>query len=95
MEVTALERREENIVLRGKMLGTMPICIYIKPEEVRAATKLLTWKVASYLPVFAVKAFMGGSVGNVGQKIKSPVGAFMKNLTKIFAGDEGEDVKAR
>lgn len=59
MEITAIERREENMVVRGKMLGTMPVTIYIKPEELREAFKLLNWRTWLFLPVFMTKAFTG------------------------------------
>jgi hypothetical protein len=41
MLVTSLEREGDQLVMKGKVFGTMPITAKLRPEEARAALKLL------------------------------------------------------
>jgi hypothetical protein len=49
MAITAIERDGGELVLRGKIFGTMPMTARIRPEEVRSALKLLDWRTALFL----------------------------------------------
>jgi hypothetical protein len=40
--VTAIERQGKELVLKGKIFGTMPMSAKIRPAEVRKAWKLLS-----------------------------------------------------
>jgi len=42
MQVTTIERDGDDLVLKGKVFGTMPMSARLRPEEARAAMKLLT-----------------------------------------------------
>jgi hypothetical protein len=47
--ISAIERDGRELVLRGKIFGTMPMTARIRPEEVRSALKLLNWRTALFL----------------------------------------------
>lgn len=49
MEVSALERQGDNLVIKGKVFGTMPMMAKLKPAEARAALKLLDFRLAFFL----------------------------------------------
>lgn len=49
MQVTAIERDGDDLVLKGKVFGTMPMSARLRPEEARAALKLLTPKLILFL----------------------------------------------
>jgi hypothetical protein len=42
--VTAIERQGSELVLKGKIFGTMPMTAKIRPAEVRKAWKLLSFR---------------------------------------------------
>lgn len=44
MRADRLERDGNDLVIRGKILGTMPMVARLKPDELRAAAKLLDLK---------------------------------------------------
>lgn len=43
LTVTAIERREGKLVIRGNIFGSMPVNAQLKPSEARAGLKLLSW----------------------------------------------------
>ena len=47
--ISAIEREGRELVLRGKIFGTMPMTARLRPEEVRQALKLLNWRTALFL----------------------------------------------
>jgi hypothetical protein len=47
--ISAIERDGRELVLRGKIFGTMPMTARVRPEEVRRALKLLNWRTAVFL----------------------------------------------
>jgi hypothetical protein len=49
MEVTRIERDGDDLVLKGKVFGTMPMSARLRPEEARAALKLLSPKLIWFL----------------------------------------------
>lgn len=49
MRVTKVERQGDNLVLKGKVFGTMPMAATLTPEEARAFRKLLTLKLAWFI----------------------------------------------
>ena len=49
MTISAIERDGRELVLRGKIFGTMPMTARVRPEEVRSALKLLNWRTALFL----------------------------------------------
>ena len=42
MQVTKVERDGDNLVLKGKVFGTMPMSATLTPDQARAFMKLLT-----------------------------------------------------
>lgn len=49
MQVTAIERKGNDLVLKGKVFGTMPMSATLTPEEARAAFKLLSFRLILFL----------------------------------------------
>jgi hypothetical protein len=49
MNITSLERDGTQLVIRGKIFGAMPLTAKLRPEEVRAAFKLLNLRTALFL----------------------------------------------
>lgn len=43
IEVQAIKPHPEGIVIEGKIMGAMPMKAILRPEEARAAFKLLSW----------------------------------------------------
>jgi hypothetical protein len=49
MTVAALERDGNDLVIRGKVFGTMPMTARLTPEQARAALKLLNFRTMLFL----------------------------------------------
>ena len=49
MTVSKIERKGNDLVLKGKAFGTMPMNARLRPEEARAALKLLTPSIIFFL----------------------------------------------
>jgi len=47
--ISAIERDGAELVLRGKILGTLPMSARIRPEEARRGLKLLDWRTAIFM----------------------------------------------
>jgi len=47
--ISAIERDGVELVLRGKILGTLPMSARIRPEEARRGLKLLDWRTAIFV----------------------------------------------
>ena len=52
MQVSALEREGNTLVVKGKVFGSMPITAKLTPEEARKGLKLLNVKLAFFLLTF-------------------------------------------
>jgi hypothetical protein len=48
MTVTAIERQGNELVVKGKIFGTMPMTAKLRPAEVRSALQLLGFKNALF-----------------------------------------------
>ena len=46
--ISAIERDGAELVLRGKIFGTLPMSARIRPEEARRGLKLLDWRTALF-----------------------------------------------
>ncbi|MBU1055329.1 MAG: hypothetical protein KKC46_16130 [Proteobacteria bacterium] len=57
MDISSLKRKGDDIVMKGTLMGTMPSTIYVKPEEVWNAIKMLSWPIISYLPMMVIKGW--------------------------------------
>lgn len=49
MQVSKIERKGNDLVLKGKAFGTMPMTATLTPEEAKAFVKLLTPRLALFL----------------------------------------------
>ena len=49
MNITSLERDGSELVIQGKLFGTMPLTAKLRPEDARAALKLLDFRTALFL----------------------------------------------
>ncbi|MGB8692631.1 MAG: hypothetical protein WCD08_03905 [Steroidobacteraceae bacterium] len=49
MRVTSLARDGNNLLIKGKIFGSMPLTARLKPEEVRAALKLMDFRTVLFL----------------------------------------------
>jgi len=49
MQVRKIERDGENLVIRGKIFGAMPMAAKLKPSEARAALKMLDFKTMAFI----------------------------------------------
>jgi hypothetical protein len=49
MQVAKIEREGNDLVLKGKVFGTMPMSARLRPSEARAALKLLTPRLIFFL----------------------------------------------
>ena len=49
MTVSALERDGDDLVIKGKVFGTMPMTARLTPEQARAAFKLLDLKMMLFV----------------------------------------------
>lgn len=43
MTVSAIERERNQLLVKAKVFGTMPMTVALAPEDVRAGMKLLGW----------------------------------------------------
>ncbi|HWQ76008.1 MAG TPA: hypothetical protein VN441_11890 [Syntrophomonas sp.] len=57
MEVTSVDRKDDDLVMKGKMMGTMPATIYLRPDEMWKAMNLLTWAIIRYVPSMLIKGW--------------------------------------
>jgi hypothetical protein len=49
MEVSAVERAGDTLVIKGKVFGTMPMMAKLTPQEARAALRLLDLRLVFFL----------------------------------------------
>lgn len=49
MQVRKIERDGDNLVIRGKIFGAMPMAAKLKPSEARAALKMLDLKTMAFI----------------------------------------------
>ncbi|GLJ00685.1 hypothetical protein [Sphingobium sp. BS19] len=52
MEISTLEAKDGNLVIKGKIMGSMPMTAVVRPEEARNVISLLNWKLALFLLSF-------------------------------------------
>ena len=57
LEASSLEQRGDDLVVKGRVMGSMPTTMYIRPEEMWAMRKLLSWSVIWHLPIIIVKGW--------------------------------------
>jgi hypothetical protein len=57
MEIDALERSGNDLLIKGKVFGAMPMTARLSPAEARKGLKLVSFKLALFLLTFL---FRGG-----------------------------------
>ena len=57
MEIRRVEFKGSDLLIRGKMMGTMPTVASMRPEEVWKALTMVPFKVIIYLPVRLFRAW--------------------------------------
>ena len=55
MEVEALERNGNELLIKGKVFGAMPMTARLTPAEARKGLKLLNFKLALFLLTFLAR----------------------------------------
>jgi hypothetical protein len=55
MDVKSFLLDGDNLVMKGKMMGSMNTAVYIKPEDLAEAVSLMPWKVILKIPVLYFK----------------------------------------
>jgi hypothetical protein len=57
MDVKSIDRDGEDLVMKGKMMGTMYASIYLRPQDVWQALRLLSFSTMLRLPGILFKGF--------------------------------------
>ena len=57
MDVKSITLEGENLVMKGKMMGTIATVIHLKPEEVWRAFALMSWKTVLHMPAMLWKGY--------------------------------------
>lgn len=52
MEIKSLERDGDNLVIKGKVFGSMPMTARLRPQEARKGLRLLNFKLVLFLLTF-------------------------------------------
>jgi hypothetical protein len=57
MDIRSLEREGEVLVVRGKIMRSMPATIHLRPEDLWQAFTLFNWPLLLRLPYLMLKGF--------------------------------------
>ncbi len=55
MEIEALERRGNDLLIKGKVFGAMPMTARLSPAEARKGLRLVNFKLALFLLTFLLR----------------------------------------
>ncbi len=61
MEVKSIDLRDDLLVVKGKMMGSMATTIHITPQNLWEAFRLLPWKTRFALPWLLLKGRQGSA----------------------------------
>jgi hypothetical protein len=61
MNIGSIDAEGSELIVRGKIFGTMPITAKLRPEEARAAFKLLNWRTLLLLLTLCFRRSVGKS----------------------------------
>ncbi len=88
VDVRRVERDGDNIVMTAKLMGAYSMKIYLRPEELREALKLVNWELLSGIPELMIK-------GTRGEDTLRTIGANLASLTgenvKLVLGPNGAE----
>jgi len=59
MDVSSIERKGNDLVLKGKVFGTMPMAATLTPEQARAAFRLLSFRLVLFLITLPFRSSKG------------------------------------
>ncbi len=59
MDVKSIEKKDDTLVVKGKMMGSMATTIHIGPETLWEAFTMLPWKTKLALPMMLLKGRKG------------------------------------
>jgi hypothetical protein len=57
MEIRSLERDGDVLVVKGKIMRSMPVTIHLHPEDLWQAFLLFGWRLLLQLPLLMLKGF--------------------------------------
>jgi hypothetical protein len=57
MDIRSLAREGEVLVIKGKVMGSMPITIHMRPEDLWQVWGLLGWRIVLALPGLMLKGY--------------------------------------
>jgi hypothetical protein len=57
MDIRSLERQGDVLVVKGKIMRSMPATIHLRPEDLWEAFALFSWPVLLRLPMLMFKGF--------------------------------------
>jgi len=52
VDVSEIGRKDDDLRIQAKIMGTMPMVIYLTPEELWTGAKLLNWQLIKFFPKF-------------------------------------------
>lgn len=55
MQIGALERSGKDLLIKGKVFGTMPMTARLTPQEARNGLKLMSFKLVLFLLTFLLR----------------------------------------
>ena len=58
MDVTSLQRVGDVLVVKGKIMRSMPATIHLRPEDLWQAFSLFSWPLLLWLPWLMLKGLM-------------------------------------
>lgn len=58
VEVKSIQRKDDTLVMKGKVMGSMATTIIIRPEDCWQAVKLLGWVTVWRMPVLLIKGYL-------------------------------------
>jgi hypothetical protein len=57
MDVRSLEREGDVLVVKGKIMRSMPVTIHVRPEDLWQAFSLFSWPLLLRVPLLMLKGF--------------------------------------
>ena len=70
MNISAIEQEGSTLVVKGKILGMMPLSAKVRPEDARAAFGMMNWKTRLFLLTLLFRR--GRNAANVAPEKKRP-----------------------
>ncbi|PKO28191.1 MAG: hypothetical protein CVU24_04480 [Betaproteobacteria bacterium HGW-Betaproteobacteria-18] len=64
MEVKSIQQDGSNLLMKGKIMGSMATSIVIKPEDCWQALKLIGWKLLLRMPAILFQGYRRASTAN-------------------------------